>query len=71
MACNENGAFFTSEQPERYNLRSCQLFCDALNYFLDNLFIRSGLKLYRQIEGIPLDTNCAPLVADLFFVVML
>ena len=65
MACNENGAFFTSEQPKRYHLRSCQKFCDALHYFLDNLFIRSVLKLYRHIEGIPLDTYCAPLVADL------
>ena len=24
-------------------------------------------KLYRQIIGIPVSTNCAPLVADLFF----
>ena len=24
------------------------------------------MKLYRQIEGIPMGTNCAPLVADLF-----
>ena len=23
-------------------------------------------KLYRQIVGIPMGTNCAPLVADLF-----
>ena len=23
-------------------------------------------KLYRQIVGTPMDTNCAPLVADLF-----
>ena len=26
------------------------------------------LKLYRQILGIPMGTNCAPLVANLFFV---
>ena len=26
----------------------------------------SGTKLYRQIVGIPMGTNCAPLVADLF-----
>ena len=25
-----------------------------------------GTKLYRQIVGIPMGTNCAPLVADLF-----
>ena len=39
---------------------------DALHYLLDNIFIRFGSKLYRQIVGIPMGTNCAPLVADLF-----
>ena len=29
-------------------------------------FIRFGTKLYRQTIGIPMRTNCAPLVADLF-----
>ena len=28
--------------------------------------IRFDSKLYRQIIGIPMGTNCAPLVADLF-----
>ena len=40
--------------------------CNALHYLLDNTFIRFGLKLYRQIVGIQMGTNCAPLVADLF-----
>ena len=40
--------------------------CDALLYLLDNTFIRFGSKLYRKIVGIPIGTNCAPLVADLF-----
>ena len=58
--------FFTSEQPKRYKLWSCQKMCDALHYLLDNIFIRFGSKVYRQIVGIPMGTNCAPLVADLF-----
>ena len=66
LACNDKKAFFTSEQLTRYKLRSCQKMCDALHYLLDNLFIRFGSKLYRQIVGIPIGTNCAPLVADLF-----
>ena len=33
---------------------------------LDNIYIRFGTKLYRQSVGIPMGTNCAPLVADLF-----
>ena len=33
---------------------------------MDNIFIRFGTKLYRQVVGIPMGTNCPPLVADLF-----
>ena len=33
---------------------------------LDNIHIRLGTKLYRQIVGIPMGANCAPHVADLF-----
>ena len=40
--------------------------CDALYYLLDNIYIRFGSKLYRQIVGIPMGTKCAPLFADLF-----
>ena len=40
--------------------------CDALHCLLDNIFIRFGSKLYRQIVGIPMGINCAPLVAGLF-----
>ena len=40
--------------------------CEALTIFLDNIYIRFGSELYGQIVGIPMGTNCAPLVADLF-----
>ena len=66
MACNEKHAFFTYEQPKRFQLWSCQKACDSLHYLLDNIFIRFGSTLYRQIIGIHMGTNCAPLVADLF-----
>ena len=38
----------------------------GLTFLLDNINISFGSKLYRQIVGIPMGTNCAPLVADLF-----
>ena len=66
IACNERQAFFTSEDTKRYKLWSCQNVCEAFIYLLDNIYIRFGTKLYRQIVGIPMGTNCAPLVADLF-----
>ena len=40
--------------------------CETLIFLLDNIYIRFGSKLYRQIVGIPMGANCAPLVADLF-----
>ena len=40
--------------------------CDVLTFLLDNIFIRFGTKLYRQVNRNPMGTNCAPLVADLF-----
>ena len=40
--------------------------CEALTFLVDNIYIKFGSKLYRQTVGIPMGTNCAPLVADLF-----
>ena len=66
IACNDRNAFFTSDAVRNYNLWTCQKVCEALTFLLDNIYIRFGSKLYRQIVGIPMGTNCAPLVADLF-----
>ena len=64
LACNDKKAFFTYADHYRgYHLWSGQNVCDALSFLLD---IKFGTKLYRQIDGIPMGTNCAPLVADLF-----
>ena len=66
IACNERQAFFTSGDTKRYKLWSCQNVCEAFIYLLDTIYIRFGTKSYRQIVGIPMGTNCAPFVADLF-----
>ena len=63
---NDRSAFFTSDAVRNYNLWSYQEVCEALTFLLDIIYIRFGSKLYRQIVGIPMGTNCAPLVADLF-----
>ena len=57
---------FTSEKPKKYHTGSCQNECDALTFLLDTIFIRFGTKLYGQIIGIPMGTNCALLIAKLF-----
>ena len=67
LACNDKKALFTSADHYRgYRLWSRQNVCDALSFLLDNIYIRFGTKLYRKIVGIPMGTNCALFVADLF-----
>ena len=66
IVCNDRNAFFTSDAVRNYNLWSCQKVSEALTFLLDNIYIRVGSKLYRQIEGIPMGINCVHLVADLF-----
>ena len=44
--------------------------CEASSYLLNNIFIRFGTKLNRQIVDIPMVANCAPLIADLFYFAM-
>ena len=46
--------------------KTCQKVTGAFIYLLDNIYIRFGSKHYRQNVGIPMGTNCDPLVADLF-----
>ena len=40
--------------------------CDALHYLLNNIIIKFGWELYRQIVGIPMGSNCAVAVLFLF-----
>ena len=37
-----------------------------IEFLVDNIYVRFGGQLLRQMVGIPMETNCAPLLADLF-----
>jgi len=39
---------------------------NMINILTDNIFIEFGGRIFQQTVGIPLETNCAPLLADLF-----
>ena len=38
-----------------------------LEFLIDNRFVLFGGRVIQQTICIPLDTNCAPLLTDLFF----
>ena len=37
-----------------------------LEFLVDNIFVLFARKVFRQTVGIPMGTNCAPLLADIF-----
>lgn len=67
LTTREGFAFFSHKiYNKNYKSWTCNELCDALTYLIDNIFVEFQDKIYRQIIGIPMGTNCAPLVADLF-----
>ena len=40
--------------------------CKMIEFLVDNIYVRFGGQLFRQMVGIPVGTNCTPLLADLF-----
>ena len=36
------------------------------DFLIDNIFVDVGSIVFQQVIGIPMGTDCAPLVADLF-----
>ena len=67
LACNDKKACFTSADHYRgYHLGLVRMYVTPYHFSWAIFIILFGTRLYRQIVGIPMGTNCAPLVADLF-----
>jgi hypothetical protein len=41
-------------------------FFNMLEFLIDNILVIFGGRVFHQTVGIPMGTNCAPLLADLF-----
>jgi hypothetical protein len=41
-----------------------------LGFLVDDIFVVFGDQVFQQSVGILMDTNCAPLLADLFYIHM-
>ena len=48
------------------NMYTADNICKMIEFLIDNIFVQFGGHLFRQVIGIPMGTNCAPLLADLF-----
>ena len=48
------------------NMYTADNICKLIEFLIDNIFVQFVGRLFCQVIGIPMRTNCAPLLADLF-----
>ena len=59
--------YFTHDiNGSRDNMYTADNICKMIEFLIDNMFVQFGGRLFHQIIGIPVGTNCAPLLADPF-----
>ena len=61
LDCNDKKAFPLQLTIEGVNVGF--FVCDTLSYVSDNIYVIFCNKLYRQIIGTPMETNCVHFVA--------
>ena len=61
-----NKSYFTSDPFSGDNKYTVNDICKMIEFLVDNIYVRFGQQLFRQMVGTPLGTNYAPLLADLF-----
>ena len=62
--------FFSNKKYDSYRCWSCAELCEAFTFLMENIYVQFDGMVYQQIVGIPVGTNCAPLIADVFYIVM-
>ena len=61
-----NKSYFTSDPLNGDNKYTANYICKMTEFLVDNIYVSFGGQLFRQMVSIPMGTNCAPLLADLF-----
>ena len=61
-----NKSYFTSDLLNGDNKYTANDICKMIEFLVENINVRFGGQLFRQMVGILMRTNCVPLLADLF-----
>ena len=60
------GYFIDTINPGGDNLYTADQICRKVEFLIDNIFVKFGGCLFRQVIGIPMGRNCVHLLVDLF-----
>ena len=66
MVLGREGPYFVKEHSDSKNKYTEEDIIKMLEFLVDNIFVVFAGKVFQQIIGIPMGTNCAPLLADIF-----
>ena len=66
LVLGREGPYFVKEHSDSKNKYTEDDIINMLEFLFDNIFVVFGGKVFQQIVGIPMGTNCAPLLADIF-----
>ena len=66
LVLGREGPYFVKEHSDSKNKYTEDDIINMLEFLVDNIFVVFGGKVFQQIVGIPMGTNCAPLLADIF-----
>ena len=58
--------YFVKQHSDSKNKYTEDDIINMLEFLVDNILVVFGRKVFQQIVGIPMGTNCAPLLADIF-----
>ena len=61
-----NKSYFTNDSLNGGNKYTASDICKMIEFLVVNIYVRFDGQLFRQMVGIPMGTNCAPLLSDLF-----
>ena len=66
LVLGREGPYFVREHSDSKSKYTEEDIIRMLEFLVDNIFVVFAGKVFQQIIGIPMGTNCAPLLADIF-----
>ena len=65
IVVNCNSTYFVKNHSNAKHKYTEHDIVRMINFLIDNIFVECGGEVFQQVIGIPMGTNCAPLLADI------
>ena len=66
IVVGQKSSYFVTNTSNAKNKYTEDDIVRMLEFVIDNIFVECGGVIFQKVIGIPMGTNCAPLLADLF-----